>query len=94
MPGDIIWAINNQELGGDLTILDQAMNAAKDIITLTIFRNGQKLDKEIKLYDLEKTKILQMIDFAGAIFFEVDDYAAAKSGIPIGSVAIVVRQVF
>jgi S1-C subfamily serine protease len=88
MPGDIIWAINNQELGGDLTILDQAMNAAKDIITLTIFRNGQKLDKEIKLYDLEKTKILQMIDFAGAIFFEVDDYAAAKSGIPIGSVAI------
>jgi hypothetical protein len=29
-----------------------------------------------------------MIDFAGAIFFEVDDYAAVKSGIPIGSVAI------
>ena len=88
MPGDIIWAVNNIELGGDLTILDQTMNEAKDSITLTIFRNGQKLDKEIKLYDLEKTKIFKMLDFAGAIFFEVDDYAAAKSGIPIGSVAI------
>jgi len=88
MPGDIIWAVNNIELGGDLTILDQTMNEAKDTITLTIFRNGQKLDKEIKLYDLEKTKIFKMLDFAGAIFFEVDDYAAAKSGIPIGSVAI------
>jgi len=88
MPGDIIWAVNNIELGGDLTILDQTMNEAKDSITLTIFRNGQKLDKEVKLYDLEKTKIFKMLDFAGAIFFEVDDYAAAKSGIPIGSVAI------
>ena len=30
----------------------------------------------------------RMFDFAGAIFFEADDYAAAKSGVPIGSVAI------
>ena len=88
MPGDIIWAVNSKELGGDLTILDQAMNSAKDTITLTIFRDGKKLDKEVKLYDLEETKIRKILDFAGAIFFEVDDYAAAKSGIPIGSVAI------
>ncbi len=88
MPGDIIWAVDNNELGGDLTILDQKMNNAKENITLTIFRNGQKFDKEVKLYDLEKTKIRKMLDFAGAIFFEADDYAAAKSGIPIGSVAI------
>lgn len=88
IPGDIIWAVNNKELGGDLTILDQTMNEAEEKITLTIFRNGQKLDKEVKLYDLEKNKISRMLDFAGAIFFEVDDYAAAKSGIPIGKVAI------
>lgn len=88
MPGDIIWAVNNKELGGDLTILDQIMNNAPENITLTIFRNGQKLDKEVKLYDLEKNKIRKMFDFAGAIFFEADDYVAAKSGAPIGSVAI------
>ena len=88
MPGDIILAVNNKELGGDLTILDQTMNNANENITLTIFRNGQKLDKEVKLYDLEKNKIRRMFDFAGAIFFEADDYAAAKSGVPIGSVAI------
>ncbi len=92
MPGDIIWAVNNKELGGDLAILDQAMNDAIDNIKLTIFRNGSKLEKEVKLYDLEKNKISRMIDFAGAIFFEVDDYVAFKSGVPIGSVAIVTVQ--
>ena len=36
MPGDIIWAVNNKELGGDLTILDQIMNNTPENITLTI----------------------------------------------------------
>jgi len=29
-----------------------------------------------------------MLDFAGGLFFEADDFVAAKSGIPIGSVAL------
>lgn len=88
LPGDIIWAVNNKELGGDLTILDRTMNEAKDKISLTIFRNGEKLEKEVNLYDLEKHKVTRMLDFAGAIFFEVDDYVASMSGASIGSVAI------
>ena len=77
--GDIILAVNNKELGGDLTILDQTMNNANENITLTIFRNGQKLDKEVKLYDLEKIKFAGCLILLGNIF-EADDYAAAKSG--------------
>lgn len=89
MAGDIIWAANKQELGGDLTILDRAMNEAKETIMLTIYRNGEKLEKEVKLYDLEKTKVHRMIDFAGALFFEIDDFAAVRSGAPLGSVGVV-----
>lgn len=89
LPGDIIWEVDNKQIGADLTILDQQMNESKNgTINLTIFRNGQKLKKEIKLYDLEENKISIMLDFAGALFFEADDYIAAKSGIPIGSVAL------
>lgn len=88
LPGDIIWAVNGKEIGADLTILDQTMNESTDAISLTIFRNGEKLEKEVKLYDLEENKIDRMLDFAGALFFEVDDFAAAKSGAPIGSVAV------
>ena len=44
-----------------------------------------------KLYlyiSLTKNKISKILDFAGGLFFEADDFVAAKSGIPIGSVAL------
>lgn len=89
MPGDIIWTVNNKELGGDLTVFDRAMNNSNtDNINLTIFRDGKKLEVKVPLYDLEKHKIQKMLDFAGAIFFEVDDYSASMSGAPIGKIAI------
>jgi len=65
------------------------MNMTKtDKIKLTIIRSGKKLEKEVKLYDLGKNKISRMLDFAGGLFFEADDFVASKSGIPIGSVAL------
>lgn len=88
-PGDILWSIDDKIIGADLTIFDQTMNESKaDKIKLTIIRNGKKLEKEVKLYDLTQNKISKMLDFAGGLFFEADDFVAAKSGIPIGSVAL------
>ncbi len=88
-PGDILWEVEGTPIGADLTAFDQAMNIAKtDKIKLTIIRNGKKLEKEVKLYDLGKNKISRMLDFAGGLFFEADDFVASKSGIPIGSVAL------
>tara|TARA_B110000503_G_C7170021_1_gene423837 strand:- start:5547 stop:7004 length:1458 start_codon:yes stop_codon:yes gene_type:complete len=88
-PGDILWSVEGKIIGADLTIFDQTMNISKtDNIKLTIIRDGKKLEKEIKLYDLTKNKISKMLDFAGGLFFEADDFVAAKSGIPIGSVAL------
>lgn len=88
--GDIIRAVNGKKVGADLTIFDLEMsNSKSDKIKVTIIRDGKQQEKEIKLYDLEKTKIDRIVDFAGGLFFEVDDYVAAKFGIPLGSVALV-----
>lgn len=87
--GDIIWAINDQPVSASLYILDDAMDNAKDSVKLTIYRNGEKLDKTIKLYDIEANKIARMLNFAGATFFEADDYCSDKSGIRIGDLMVV-----
>lgn len=88
-PGDILWEIDGKKIAADLTIFDLGMNNAKsNKISLTIIRNGQKLTKNIKLYDIEKNKVSRMLDFAGGLFFEADDFVTSKSGIPIGSVAL------
>lgn len=88
-PGDILWKINGKKIAADLTVFDLGMNNAKsDKISLTIIRNGKKINKDVKLYDIEKNKVSRMLDFAGGLFFEADDFVSSKSGIPIGSVAL------
>jgi len=78
--GDIIWEIDGNALGGSLVVLDKAMDEAVDnSAKLTIYRDGQRIETTVKLYDVNKYKVSQMLDFAGAIFFETDDYASAKS---------------
>ena len=89
LPGDILWQVEGKQIGADLCLLDLALsNSTSDKVKLTIIRNGKKLEQEVKLYDLETNKISKMLDFAGGLFFEADDFVAAKSGIPIGSVAL------
>ena len=71
-PGDILWEVEGKQINADLTVLDHAMNeATKSKIKLTVIRNGKKLEKEVKIYDLEKNKISQMFDFAGGIFLRL-----------------------
>ncbi len=83
LPGDVVWAINGQQIGPNLVDFDMAMNkATKDEVVLTIFRMGQWHDIKVGLYDLNLHKITKMVHFGGAIFFEMDDYVAQISGIP------------
>ena len=87
--GDIIWAINDKELGGNLAMLDREMDNSKNAVTkLVIFRDGKKLEQTVNLYNVNNNKISRMVNFGGAIFFEVDDYFSNKSGIPLKSLAI------
>lgn len=84
--GDIIWEIDGKKVAADLTLVDHLMNDAKDKIKLGIYRDGKKIEKEVKLYDLNKRKVKEMFDFAGGLFFMADDWSSKVSGIPLGSV--------
>lgn len=88
LPSDILWQVEDKKIGADLCLLDMALSRATNKIKITVIRDGKKIDKELIPYDLEKNKISKILDFAGGLFFEADDYVAAKSGIPIGSVAL------
>jgi S1-C subfamily serine protease len=80
--GDIIWAVDGLIIGPDLSILDMAMNSTKkDFVTLTVFRNGEWLTLDVPLYNLENHKLKKIVQFAGALFFEVDDLFSDKTGI-------------
>jgi C-terminal processing protease CtpA/Prc len=67
-PGDIIWAVNDQPVSASLYILDNAMDNAKESVKLTIYRNGEKLDKVLQVYNIEAHKVARMLNFAGATF--------------------------
>lgn len=84
--GDIIWEINDMEVAADLASLDHMLNKAGSKVKLTIYRNGKKMTLEVATYDLNERKVSRMFDFAGALFFEADDFVSYLSGAPLGSV--------
>ncbi|HJD55884.1 MAG TPA: S1C family serine protease [Rickettsia endosymbiont of Pyrocoelia pectoralis] len=87
--GDIIWAVNDKELGGSLVLFDREMDNFKGIaIKLTIYRDGKKLEQSVDLYNINSNKITKMINFGGATFFEADDYFSKRSGIPLKALSI------
>ncbi|MES2215284.1 MAG: S1C family serine protease [Pseudomonadota bacterium] len=88
--GDIIWSINDIPVGPSLYTLDNAMdNSSDNIAKLVIYRDGQKISKEVSLYDVEANKVKKLLHFAGATFFEADDHVSAKSGIPLKALSLV-----
>ena len=93
MCGDIIWAINGKEIGPSLVDLDMTMNTCRDAsVRLTICRNGHWKDIEIALYSPNAHKIQRMVSFAGALFFEMDDFCANASGLPAGTLTFANSQ--
>ncbi len=93
-PGDIIWEVNGIPLGGDLAVLDNEMDKTDDNnVKLTIYRDGKKIDRTIQLYDINANKVNNIVNFAGALFFESDDYVSAKSGIPLKALTIANVQI-
>jgi S1-C subfamily serine protease len=90
LPGDILWEVNGKAICSNLFLLDNIMNNSdNDKISLTIYRNGEKKDVEITLYNIETYKVKTLLDFAGSLIFETDDFSSAKSGAPLGSLAMV-----
>ncbi|MEY3197150.1 MAG: hypothetical protein RLZZ59_518, partial [Pseudomonadota bacterium] len=89
MPGDILWKINGKNINSSLFELDQSMDSSdKDFVNLTIFRNGKEINIEVPLYDVNSHQITKLVQFGGGVIFEADDFVSAKSGIPLGALAI------
>ncbi len=83
-PGDIIKAVNGEEIGPELIKLDLAMNQAKTpSISLQIYREGKLMDVSVGLYDLHN--ITRMVYFGGAVFFETDSVWSNNIDVPIGT---------
>ena len=56
LPGDLIWAIDGQQIGPILVRFDMAMNKSlKDYVILTVFRNGLWHDVKVGLYKFRKS---------------------------------------
>lgn len=87
--GDIIWKINGQMISADLAKFDLIMSNSKDkTVKVTLIRDGKEIEQEIELYSIFDHKVNRILDFAGALFFEADDYCAFITGAPIGSLSM------
>lgn len=89
LPGDILWKVNGKEIGANLFVLDSEMNKASKSIRLTIYRNGKKLNLDVPIYNVMDYQVNKLVDFAGGIIFQADNYLSAKTGIPLGEVSFV-----
>lgn len=87
--GDIIWAVNDVIVGGDLYKLDNMMDNAVNDLSFTIYRDGEKINFTVELYDVEANKVTKILNFGGATFFEADDFTSAKSGVELGRLYLV-----
>lgn len=77
--GDIIWEVDGKEIGPNLYLFDKLIAQSKDEVTLTIYRNGEKLSRKVQLYDSKINKVDKFLLFGGAYFFEPSDFSKVVS---------------
>ncbi len=71
-PGDIVYAVNDEVLRDDLYRFDQLLNAAVgDSVSLTVYRNGERMDVAVPVSDMEQSKVRRFVQFAGATIHEI-----------------------
>ncbi len=82
--GDCILAINGQEIGPNLYMLDKIVNdlgAANKKAELLVVRYGKKTKLTIVPYNMNDRQVKRMVVFGGATFFEADDVMIRRSGL-------------
>ena len=69
---DVIYRINAKLIRDDLYIFDAMLNQhVGQEIQLNIYRNGEMVQIEVPVEDLEQKKIRKFVRFGGAIFHEI-----------------------
>lgn len=82
--GDVIVAINGEELGPNLYKFDSEVTKsgmADEKVKLDVVRFGKKIKVELPAYDMTKRSVKRVIVFGGATFFEADDVVVMRSGL-------------
>lgn len=88
-PGDIIWEVDNEDIGPKLYKYQKMLNKAhNDSVEVTVYRDGKLHNFEIPVYDLQKRQLSKAVIFGGATFIEVDNFLNLISGAPVGKVFV------
>ncbi len=86
MPSDIIWSVNDKQIGPNLYELQKILNDSNDSVKISVYRHGKLLDFVVPVYDLKNHEVRKMLSLDSSILFEVDEYIRFITGAPIGSV--------
>ena len=87
-PGDVIWEINNQQIGPELYQMQKIVNESKgESLRLEVYRRGKLKTLDISAYDASQINVMKrMVSFGGAVFFEADDRIRRLFGVNIGKI--------
>ena len=88
-PGDIIWKVNNIEIGAKLYEYQKLLNTSSDdSVNLEVYRNGKLISLKVPLYNLYDLEPSKFVMFGGATFVEVDNFLKLTTGAPKGKVFV------
>ncbi|MDA1191998.1 MAG: S1C family serine protease [Candidatus Poribacteria bacterium] len=74
LPGDIVYRAGGELLRNDLFLYDRILDGAVGgTVALIVYRNGEKLEIDAPVFDLEDLKIQRFARFAGGIFHDVTE---------------------
>ena len=69
---DIIYRINGKPIKDDLYTFDAVLNRnVGKSVNLNVYRNGENLNLEVPVEDLESKKVRRFVRFGGAIFHDI-----------------------
>lgn len=87
--GDIIEKVNGINVGPNQYLVEKALNETKSTTAkFKVNRNGDSLDLDIPIFDLNETLCSEMLVFGNTVFATVDPLMSFQTGMPIGSVCI------
>jgi S1-C subfamily serine protease len=93
-PGDVILAVDGEEVGPSFYKMDLLLNQAKEpAVRITLLRGGNLQDVSVKLYDLHASTVQRMLFFGGCLFYEADEFSRRILGANRGEVLLThIRQ--
>lgn len=87
--GDIIEKINDKFVGPSVYLLEKEINQSEGKpVKFTVWRNGEPMDLEVPVFNLNDSLCSKMVIFGGAVFASVDPLISYQTGMSIGSVCI------